>query len=44
MIKINKKTKLPNKCNKEQTKKLGALEIRNNFIDKLLEERLRRDI
>ena len=44
MIKINKKKKLPNKCNKEQTEKLGALEIRNNFIDELLEEIRRRDI
>ena len=43
MMKIDKKNKLSKRCNKKQAEKLGALIIRNDDIDELLEERLRRD-
>ena len=43
MMKIDKKNKLSKRCNKKQVEKLGALIIRNDDIDELLEKRLTRD-
>ena len=42
-IKIDKNNKLPKRCNKKQVEALGALLIRNDDIDELLEEIFRRD-
>ena len=42
-IKIDKNNKLPKRCNKKQVEELGALLIRNDDIDELLEEIFRRD-
>ena len=43
MMKIDKNNKSPIRCNKKQAERLGALRIRNDDIDKLLEKMFRRD-
>ena len=43
MIKIDKKNRLPKRCNKNQAEKLRALRIRNYNINELVKEILRRN-
>ena len=43
MMTIDKKIKLPMRCNKRQVENLEASRIRIDDIDELLEELLRRD-
>ena len=38
LMKIDKNNKLPKRCNKKQTENSGALRIRNDDIDEILEE------
>ena len=42
MMKIDTNNKFPKKCNKKQAENFGALKIRNNNIDDLIEEIFRR--
>ena len=42
-MKLDKNNKLPKRCNKKQANKLGALRIKNDDINELLEEIFRRD-